>query len=202
MSEIVATTVAVSRYAPRGANAVEVFSYAGCEGMAFGQLIMAVCCRRAATAEVQSVNVMNRLTSSSSWLEALSAVAQQLVNSATSLNDVINLGTSGYACRRTKAYPVTLIDFLEHECGIGAAHLYELDKDGNPTAKAIDITVFKNRMSVFDQLKTVLDAAARQSQQETIELQTLVSRRDLAFSTSAATVKSLGQSMVNTASRL
>lgn len=202
MSEILATTVAVSRYAPRGANAVEVFSYAGCEGMSFGQLVMAICCRRGAVTEAQAVNAMNRLTQSSSWLDALSSVAQQLVNVATSLNAVADLGTSGYACRNTKAYPVTLIDFLKDECGIDASHLYKLDNDGKPTTELLDITVYANRMAVFDQLKTVLDAATRQSQQDTIELQTLVSRRDIAFNTSSTTVKALGQSMGNTAARL
>ena len=200
MSEILATTVAVSRYAPRGANAIDVFTYAGNEGMAFGQLVMAVCCKRAAAIEAQSVTAMNRLTSSTSWLEALSSVAQQLMTS-NSLGDLADLGDSGYVCRKTSRRP-TLLDFFQLECGIDAANLYKLDGDGKPTSEALDISVFANRMQVFDQLKTVLDTASRQSQQDTVELQSLVSRRDVTFNASAATVRSLGQSMINTASRL
>lgn len=200
MSEIVATTVAVSRYAPRGANAVEVFSYAGCEGMAFGQLVMAVCCKRAAAVEAQSMNTMNRLTESSSWLQALSSVGQQFLE-AKDMSALADFGTSGYVCRKTTAKP-TLLQFLQIECGIDPEYLYQKNDKDELTSNPLDIGVFANRMQIFDQLKTRLDDATRQSQEITIELQTLVSRRDVAFNTSAAAVKSLGESMLNTASIL
>lgn len=187
MSEIVATTIAVSRYAPQEARAIEVYTYAGNEGMTFGQLVMAVCCKRAAAIEAQSVNAMNRVTETSSWLEALSAATQQML-SASNLSETVNLGSSGYVCKKTSSQTPTLKDFLQYECGIDSSYL--------------DISTYDKRMQLFDQVKTQIDTAARQSQEETIELQSLVSKRDVTFNTSAATVKAIGQSMINTAAQM
>ena len=61
MSEILIESLGTSRYAPVNINA---YQYNGLAGLSFGQLIMAVCCRRAAAIESQSVIKMNQLTQS------------------------------------------------------------------------------------------------------------------------------------------
>ena len=175
MSEIYVEQIGTSRYAPVAVNA---YQYNGLEGLSFGQLIMAVCCRRAAAIESQSVLKMNELTATTAWLEAVSSVAQQIFT-ATSLDEPVDIAASGYVCRRAARAP-TLRDFLQNECGVDAAYL---------TISSADA-----RTALFSQIKTLMDNAASQSQQQTIDLQSLVSRRDVTYNTSAATVKAIMQS--------
>ena len=85
----------------------------------------------------------------------------------------------GYVCRKAARAP-TLRDFLQNECGVDAAYL---------TIGSADA-----RTALFSQIKTLMDNAASQSQQQTIDLQSLVSRRDVTYNTSAATVKAIMQS--------
>lgn len=188
MSEILVEHIGTSRYAPVD---LDTYQYNGLEGLSFGQLVMAVCCRRAAAIENQSVVKMNELTASTAWLEAVSAAAQQIF-SASSLDAAVNLGTSGYTCRKAKpdaeTSKITLREFLQDECGVDKSYL--------------DISTANARTTLFGQLKTTMDAASSQSQQQTIALQSLVSRRDVTYNTSAATVRTLGQSSLSMAANL
>lgn len=183
MSEILVEQIGTSRYAAVDINA---YQYNGLTGLSFGQLIMAVCCRRAAAVENQSVLKMNALTATTAWLEAVSSVAQQIFT-ATSLDVQANIAASGYVCRKTSQTP-TLREFLEKECGIDAAYL---------TIGSADA-----RTTLFTQIKPQMDNAASQSQQQTIDLQSLVSRRDVTYNTSAATVRTLMQSALSMAAAI
>ena len=93
MSEIYVEQIGTSRYAPVAINA---YQYNGLEGLSFGQLIMAVCCRRAAAIESQSVLKMNELTATTAWLEAVSSVAQQIFT-ATSLDEPADIAAKIFA---------------------------------------------------------------------------------------------------------
>ena len=108
----------------------------------------------------------------------VSSVAQQIFT-ATSLDEPADIAASGYVCRKAARAP-TLRDFLQNECGVDAAYL---------TIGSADA-----RTALFSQIKTLMDNAASQSQQQTIDLQSLVSRRDVTYNTSAATVKAIMQS--------
>ena len=184
MSEILVEHIGTSRYAPVD---LDTYQYNGLEGLSFGQLVMAVCCRRAAAIENQSVVKMNELTASTAWLEAVSAAAQQIF-SASSLSDPVDLGTSGYKCRKATSQTPTLKEFLQDECGVAETYL--------------DISTANARTALFGQLKTTMDSASSQSQQQTIALQSLVSRRDVTYNASAATVRTLGQSSLSMAANL
>ncbi len=184
MSEILIEHIGTSRYAPVD---LDTYQYNGLEGLSFGQLVMAVCCRRAAAIENQSVVKMNELTASTAWLEAVSAAAQQIFT-ATSLDAAVDLGTSGYRCRKTTSQTPTLKDFLQNECGVNGDY--------------ITISTADERTALFGQLKATMDAASSQSQQQTIALQSLVSRRDVTYNASAATVRTLGQSSLSMAANL
>ncbi len=183
MSEIYVEQIGTSRYAPVDVNA---YQYNGLGGLSFGQLIMAVCCRRAAAIESQSVVKMNELTATTSWLEAVSSVAQQ-VFTASSLDERADIAASGYTCRKAAREP-TLKDFLANECGVDAAYLSVGSADA--------------RTALFSQVKGLMENASSQSQQQTIDLQSLVSRRDVAYNTSAATVKALMQSALSMAAAI
>ena len=188
MSEILIEHIGTSRYAPVD---LDTYQYNGLEGLSFGQLVMAVCCRRVAAIENQSVIKMNELTASTAWLEAVSAAAQQIF-SAKSLDDPVDLGTSGYTCRKAKPdagkSKISLKNFLQDECGVAETY--------------VKISTANERMTLFGQLKTTMDSASSQSQQQTISLQSLVSRRDVTYNTSAATVRTLGQSSLSMAANL
>ncbi len=184
MSEILIEHIGTSRYAPVD---LDTYQYNGLEGLSFGQLVMAVCCRRAAAIENQSVVKMNELTASTAWLEAVSAAAQQIFT-AESVDEEVKLGTSGYTCRKTTSQTPTLKEFLQDECGVSKDY--------------VKISTANERMTLFGQLKTTMDSASSQSQQQTIALQSLVSRRDVTYNTSAATVRTLGQSSLSMAANL
>ena len=56
------------------------------------------------------------------------------------------------------------------------------------------IDTYAKRMTVITALKDKVDALAQQQQRDMIDLQTLVNRRDVAYSTSSNIVRSLGNS--------
>ena len=93
MSEILIESLGTSRYAPVNINA---YQYNGLAGLSFGQLIMAVCCRRAAAIESQSVIKMNQLTQTTDFLNEASAVTARIFTaSSVSEADKIFMVTSG-----------------------------------------------------------------------------------------------------------
>ncbi len=186
MSEILIEQIGVSPYAPVNLN---TYQYNGLEDLSFGQLVLSVMIRRAAAIENQSVIKMNELTATSSWLEAVSVAAAQIFT-ATSLDVTADIAASGYTCRKTTSTSPTLREFLRDECGVDSKYLYD------------DAGTYDQRMLLFEQLRQSIDTAASQSQQQTIELQTLVSRRDVTYNTSATTVRSIVQSEMNLAATL
>ena len=162
MSQILIESLGTSRYAPVNINA---YQYNGLAGLSFGQLIMAVCCRRAAAIEAQSVVKMNQLTQTTDFLTEASAVAARIF-------------TASSVSRDDKT-------FMEDKMGVKEAD--------------IDISSYDKRVALFAKLKPQLDNATTVSQEQTIALQSLVSRRDLTYNTSAATVKTLMQSALGMA---
>ena len=64
-------------------------------------------------------------------------------------------------------------------------------KDGLPD----DIDTYAKRMTAVAQIKAKVDAMTQVQQEEMIDLQTLVNRRDVAFSASSNIVRTLGTSM-------
>lgn len=165
MSEILIESLGASRYAPVNINA---YQYNGLTGISFGQLIMAVCCRRAAAIETQSVIKMNQLTATTDFLNEASAVTARIFT-ASSVSEADKI-------------------FMMSEMGVKEAD--------------IDISSYDKRMALFAKLKGKLDDATQESQEQTIALQSLVSRRDVTYNTSAATVKTLMQSALGMAAAI
>ena len=63
-----------------------------------------------------------------------------------------------------------------------------------------DINSFNNRMLMAKAMKTKIDALAQSQQEDMIDLQTLINRRDVAYSTSTSVVTAFGSSMQANAS--
>ena len=68
-------------------------------------------------------------------------------------------------------------------------------KEGLPD----NIDTYAKRMTVIAQIKAKVDAITQVQQEEMIDLQTLVNRRDVAFSASSNIVRALGTSMKDNA---
>ena len=129
-------TIAVNRYAPRGSEAVNLYSN-GLEGgdhLTIGQLVIAVAMRSAAAYEAQSVTKMNSMAAGTAVLDRAADYMDKVANG-------------------TNEWP-TIRQFLIDELGV----------DQN-------------------------------QQTDMIDMQSLVNRRDTAYSASSNMVRALGKSM-------
>ncbi len=165
-------TIAINRYAPRGSEAINLYSN-GLEGgshLTIGQLVIAVAMRSAAVYEAQSVAKMNTMTAGSVVLEK-----------AADYMGVIADGSGADDWSGIKA-------FLIGELGV--------DEEDLPDS----IDTYAKRIEAINAMKARVDALAQSQQTDMIDMQSLVNRRDTAFSVSSNIVRSLGSSMSTDAS--
>jgi hypothetical protein len=158
-------TISVNRYAPRGSEAVNLYSN-GLEGgdhLTIGQLVIAVAMRAAAAYEAQSVTKMN----------VMAADTAVLARAADYMEEIVN---------ETDNWP-TIRQFLVDELGVK-----EDDLPG-------DIDTYKKRMEAINAMKVKVDALTQNQQTDMIDMQSLVNRRDTAYSASSNMVRALGKSM-------
>ena len=155
--------IATNRYAPSGADAVNLYSTGleGGENLTLGQLVIAVSMRSAAEYEAQGVVKMNRMAGGSETLEKAARYMEEIADE-----------TADWA---------TVKSFCQSELGIA---------DELPDA----IDTYAKRMSAITALKTKANALTQQQQTDMIDLQTLVNRRDVAYSASSNIVRALGSS--------
>jgi len=160
-------TIAINRYAPTGSEAIKLYSN-GMEGgahLTIGQLAIAVAMRAAAVYEAQSVTKMNLMTHGSDVLEKAGDYMGQISD-----------GSCADEWAEVKA-------FLIDELGVEAEAL------------PADINTYMKRMAAIEALKAKVDALTQSQQTDMIDLQTLVNRRDTAFSVSSNIVRTLCRSM-------
>ena len=155
--------IATNRYAPAGADAINLYSTGleGGENLTLGQLVIAVSMRSAAEYEAQGVVKMNRMAGGSETLEKAARYMEEIADE-----------TADWA---------TVKSFCQSELGI---------TDELPDA----IDTYAKRMSAITALKTKANALTQQQQTDMIDLQTLVNRRDVAYSASSNIVRALGSS--------
>ena len=65
-----------------------------------------------------------------------------------------------------------------------------------------DISTYDKRMQAVNAIKERLDVLTQQAQEDMIDMQTLINRRDMTFNTSSNVVKSIGNSKLNSASKM
>ena len=155
--------IATNRYAPAGADAINLYSTGleGGENLTLGQLVIAVSMRSAAEYEAQGVVKMNRMAGGSETLEKAARYMEEIADE-----------TADWA---------TVKSFCQSELGI---------TDELPDA----IDTYAKRMSAITALKTKANALTQQQQTDMIDLQTLVNRRDVAYSASSNIIRALGSS--------
>ena len=162
MSSISITEVAVNRYAPDGADAINLYGTATAGSLTLAQLVQAVCIRSAAVLESQSVAKMNAMT----------ADAVKIDDAASWLSKIAD-GSANWTSAK---------NFLVNVMGIDASTL------------PADILTYARRMQAAQALQGKMDLLTRTQQEQMVDLQTLVNRRDLAYNTSSNTVRGLGNS--------
>ena len=65
-----------------------------------------------------------------------------------------------------------------------------------------DISTYDKRMQAVNAIKERLEVLTQQAQEDMIDMQTLINRRDMTFNTSSNVVKSIGNSKLNSASKM
>ncbi len=155
--------ISTNRYAPTGADSVNLYGTGLANSLTLGQLIIAVSIRSAAAYEAQSVLKMNKMTSGSVLLDEAAGWLQKVADGSANWSEA-------------KAFCVDTL-------GISASTLPD------------NLDSYTNRMAAVKAMKTKIDALTQSQQEEMIDIQTLVNRRDVAYSASSNMIRSLGTSM-------
>lgn len=65
-----------------------------------------------------------------------------------------------------------------------------------------DLSTYEKRMQAVNAIKDRLDTMTQQAQEDMIDLQTLINRRDMTYNTSSNVIKAMGNSKTNSAGKL
>ena len=171
-------TVATSRL--EGGAPVRMYDYAGNEKLTLGQLMNAICCRAGMALEDQSVTKSNLLLANTDRLTALSEIVSGVSGTATYETVIESVG--GFAGR-------TYREFLTQELGL------EIDDVQLPK----DLDGYERRARFYDGVKTKIQEMTNQNQEDLIDLQVCLSRRDVVFSIARNSVRTLGGILQETA---
>ena len=177
--------IGTNRYAPAGANAVCLYGTNGADGLTFAQLVAAVCIRRCAHLETRAVGRMNKMTQNNTYMDALASVCKQLAADAE-LNAVANIPDS-YEMRKAER-GCSIYEFLSLECGLDVTFASPL--------------TYKQRMDVIGKVKTAMDSANTTSQEDVIELQSMVNWRDVTYNASSGIIARYGNTEANIAGNI
>ena len=187
MGTIEIQEIGTNRYAPEGANAECLYGVEGADGLTLGQLVAAVCIRRCTHLEARSVTRMNKMTQTNAYMQALSNVCAQVLAGAK-MTDVANVPDS-YEMR-IAARGCNIRKFLADECQMSVA----IGISDQPTYQGI--------MNLAGAIKAGMDKANTASQQDIIELQSLVNWRDTTYNMSSTIVARYSSCGMNTAEKL
>ena len=65
-----------------------------------------------------------------------------------------------------------------------------------------DLSTYEKRMQAVNAIKDKLETMTQQAQEDMIDLQTLINRRDMTYNTSSNVIKAMGNSKTNSAGKL
>ena len=190
MNTIDVQQIGTNRYAPAGADAVRLYSTNGSEGLTLAQLVAAVCIRRSAHLEARAVGRMNKMTRNNAWMQALANVCKQVADGAN-VHAEANIPPT-YEPQHL-SHGRDLLHFLLDECrslGISQSDVPSVDFS------------YQQRVDVIRKLKTGMDRANTTSQQDAIELQSMINWRDVTYNASSSTISRYGNSGMNMAGNI
>lgn len=189
MNTIDVQQIGTNRYAPAGADAVRLYSTNGSEGLTLAQLVAAVCIRRCACLETRATARMNKMTRNNAWMQALGNVCKQVAD-GESLRNNANL-PDNYEPKNV-SHDCSLYHFLTRECTSLGYTAWNLVYDPKYT----------ERMEIISKLKVEMDKANTTSQQDVIELQSMVNWRDVTYNASSGIIARYGNSGMNMAQNI
>lgn len=187
MAVVQVQTIGTNVHAPKDAADINLYAFNGAYNLTLPQLVMAVCIRQAALIEKGSVGKMNAINESANWLSALALVGEKIMQKS-SVDSVVDFSGTGYVLQKVtgKTTQCTIKEFVEKELGVS----------GLPS----DLRSADSKAKAFGLLKSPMNKATLTNQEQTIALQSYISRRDSTYNTSASAIKKLGTSMNLTAS--
>ena len=181
----------MNRYGDPTAS-VNLYNYGEATNLTLGQLVSAICCRAGMALEAQSVSQVNTMTLHSRRLQALAKILQTLTDGAEKGYDT-KFDLEGFGS-------VTAREFLEKQMG----YTFEKRKANGEVSEAGQLPAAvkdpNDRFALYAALKEKLDAMTTESQRRMIDLQSSISRRDVAYATASNTVQTLGGVLQTTAS--
>ena len=167
---VMVETIAVNRYAPKGSEGIHLYSN-GLEGGSHLTLgQLSIAISMRAAAEYEAQSIV-KMNRMASGSDLLSKASEYMGLVA---DDAVESWS-------------TLKSAIINELGISADSLPD------------DLSTYKKRMTAVAALKAKVDSLTQTQQTDMIDLQTLVNRRDVAFSASSNMVRALGTSMDGTA---
>lgn len=155
--------IATNAYAPEGADAINLYSVGSAKGLSFGQAVLAVSIRRIAMLEQRAVVRMNRMSSGNDLMRQL----------ADWMNDLSDTGKSV----DTRGIRNFMLNTLR------------MAPDSIPE----DMSTNDGRLRLLDLLKERMESESTTSQHDMIDLQSVLSVRDITSTMSANMVKGYGQ---------
>ncbi len=159
--------IATNRYAPDGAQAINMYMMDG-ETLTLGQLLGAVCIKAGVNMEAQSIILVNRMNANTEIIKTASEYLKQLAeDKVTDWNSV-------------KLYLTGVLNVASSDL---------------PN----DLKSYANRFKAINAMKVKMEALTRQAQEDMIDLQSLISKRDIAYTTGTSVVKETGSSSNNIA---
>ena len=163
---VMVETIAVNRYAPKGSEGIHLYSN-GLEGGSHLTLgQLSIAISMRAAAEYEAQSVVK--------MNRMASGSDLLSKASEYMGLVADDAVESWA---------TLKSAIINELGISADSLPD------------DLSTYKKRMTAVAALKAKVDALTQTQQTDMIDLQTLVNRRDVAFSASSNIVRALGTSM-------
>ena len=121
------------------------------------------------------------------------ALEEQSVNKM----NMMSVGTE--KLEKASAYMQAIAD--ESMSDWATAKAYLTDTIG-VTGLPDDLSTYEKRMQAVNAIKEKLEAMTQQAQEDMIDLQTLINRRDMTFNTSSNRVKAIGNSKLNAAAKM
>jgi hypothetical protein len=166
---IMIETISRNRYAPAGSDAVNLYSNEMEGGSHLTIGQLVIAVSMRSAAAYEAQSVIK--------MNSMTADSDVLEQAAEYMEEIVN-GNGNWA---------VIKPFLTDKLGV--------DEEDLPDA----IDTYKKRMEAIDAMKVKVDALTQSQQTDMIDMQTLVNRRDTAYSASSNIVRSLGKAMDGTA---
>ena len=126
-------------------------------------------------------------------IRAAGALEEQSVNKM----NMMSIGTE--KLEKASLYMQQIAENTVADWGSVKAYLEDsIGAEGLPS----DLSSYERRMQAVNAIKEKLEAMTQQAQEDMIDLQTLINRRDMTFNTSSNIIKAMGNSKTNSAGKM